>query len=141
MICANIARRHAPTSSGAATGRVSRVAVRVPSSCTSSTRCGTDTGTEADESAGSGVGLMPARCTRPTRCRLAARRRPRTRVEEPVLGRVELVLDDVGGALDLPQPLPDTEGGQQRLLGAGQPERRRGGSELIALLPVGDPRL
>ena len=62
-------------------------------------------------------------------------------IEQLQFARVELVLDDERTVLDSPQPLTHPKVRQQRLLGAGQPERGGGGTGLIGLLAVEDPRL
>ena len=50
-------------------------------------------------------------------------------VEQREFGGMELVGDHEAAALDLPQALPDAETGQERLLGAGQPESAGGRAE------------
>lgn len=60
-------------------------------------------------------------------------------IEQFELGWVELMLDQEAAILDLPEALPDAEPGQQGAFGAGETERLRGDSELVALLPIGDP--
>lgn len=63
------------------------------------------------------------------------------RVEEFKLTGVELVLANERAILDAPQPLADTETGQQLLFGPRQTERPRSSPELIGFLPVDDSRL
>ncbi len=49
---------------------------------------------------------------------------------------MKLMLDDEAAVLDPPQPLPGTQGRQQGLLGAGQPECGGCAAKLVGLLPI-----
>ena len=62
------------------------------------------------------------------------------RVEGSQLIRVELVLHDVAGFLDPPQPLPRSQAREESLFRAGQTEGLSGGADLVGFLPVDDAR-